>query len=88
LTNNLQADQEPILTRIGPNEYTLDRDGRRFSYVVNFFRGGGIYYNENDSHDVSLREIYEELDFLEIPREVVYRVEKGKTPGKAELMFK
>ncbi|CAG8534131.1 13179_t:CDS:2 [Gigaspora rosea] len=68
-----QARNHSLLHPTNDNEYFIDRNGRAFHYILEFYRTGEVIWPNDDSvqtcccTQISRRELTKELDYFQIP---------------------
>ncbi|CAG8630198.1 14203_t:CDS:1 [Funneliformis mosseae] len=56
-----------LLRPTNDNEYFIDRDGKLFRYILQFYRTGKIQFPPSKDNKYSKEEIYVEIDFFQLP---------------------
>ncbi|GES96220.1 BTB/POZ protein [Rhizophagus clarus] len=62
-----QERNRALLHPTNENEYFIDRDGKLFRYILQFYRRNKIIWPEPGSDYVSREELEEEFDYFQIP---------------------
>ncbi|RIA89236.1 BTB/POZ protein [Glomus cerebriforme] len=65
-----QQRNHALLHPTNNNEYFIDRNGRAFHYILEFYRTGEILwpsYEDNDNETITRKELLKELDYFQIP---------------------
>ncbi|CAG8537408.1 hypothetical protein RhiirA5_396631 [Rhizophagus irregularis] len=62
-----QERNRALLHPVNGNEYFIDRDGKLFRYILQFYRRNKIVWPEPGSDYVSREELEEEFDYFQIP---------------------
>ncbi|RIA92755.1 hypothetical protein C1645_764212 [Glomus cerebriforme] len=62
-----QERNKALLHPTNENEYFIDRDGRLFRYILQFYRRNKIVWPEPGSEHISREELEEEFDYFQIP---------------------